>query len=151
MTKRQCIKIAKQYETRREWRKADIRSYKRAKRHRWMLACTEHMKNFGRLQRRKTTHTFMSARNEAREYPTRTQWYKGNQRSYGFARANNLIDKCFRHAPKKNKPRTVMCIETGKIYPGVRAAVKATKLTGVPMVLSGRLESAKGYSFIYLD
>lgn len=151
MTKEQCIKIAKQYNTRAEWRKAHGKSFYRAKYYKWMTACTRHMAKGGRLARRKLKHTFMLARDVARKYPTRTQWFKAEPRTYQFAQINNLIDNCFRHAPKKNQPRNVMCVETGKIYPGVRAAVRATGIKGIPMVLTGKKEKSHGYSFIYLD
>ena len=151
MTKEQCIKIAKQYSTRAEWRKAHSKSFYRARYRKWMMACTQHMSNGGRLRRSKLKHTFMLARDVARSYPTRTQWFKADSRTYQFAQRNNLIDNCFRHAPKKNQPRNVMCVETGKIYPGVRAAVRVTGIKNIPMMLTGKSKKASGYTFIYLD
>ena len=145
-TLEKCLKIAKKYKTIKEWRQGHFNSYCAAQYHKWHSKCTAHMTRLRSLPFR-----FLSASKVASQYPTRTQWFKNNPASYAFARRNKIIDKCFKNGNKLNQPRAVMCVETGRIYPGVRAAVRSTGLKGIPMVLTGKSSNANGYTFIYLD
>ena len=115
-TKERCVKDAKKYKTRIEWRKKSGKCYSSAHRRVWVDECCSHMKGMKKAQRWTKENTIK----DALKYKTKKEWYNTCRSSYDKASINGWITECSKHMTEIIKPSGYWtrerCIEDAKKY-----------------------------------
>ena len=92
-TKEKCREEALKYETKYEWRTKSPKSYAAAYKRNCLNECTNHMIV---IRKNKGYWTLDNCIEDAKNYKTRSEWYK-NSSGYGLAHKNNWLDICCKH------------------------------------------------------
>jgi superfamily II DNA or RNA helicase len=116
-SKEKCIKDAKKYKSRKEWRKKSSSAYSSAYRNGWLEECCRHMIRLVNKIKRFTKELCIK---DANKYKTRTEWFKKSQSAYSKAWNNGWLEECCKHMGQKMKPPRYWtkekCIEDAKKY-----------------------------------
>jgi len=110
-TKENCIKEAKKYKTKSNWRNRNESSYNAAKKNKWIDECCQHM-----IIKYKPINcwTLEECRNSALLCKTKSEWSKRYRRAYVVSLRNNWLDECCIHMVSKYKPFNYWTLEKCK-------------------------------------
>lgn len=114
-TLERCLKSAKRYSSKSEWRRADEGAYYASWSKGWHTECCRHMKTppFSRTLK----WTLKACSKEAKKFKKRIDWSKKSASSYYAARRNGWLDLCCKHMKTiVNKWNVSTCIKDAKRF-----------------------------------
>ena len=94
--KENCLKEARKYSTRTEWRKSSVVSYHVAVKNGWDMELSHIKKRISY----KTEWTKEMCKEIAIKYKRRSDWQKGHPASYQYAYKNGWLNHCCEHMKK---------------------------------------------------
>lgn len=103
-TFKNCLADARQYVSKKEWRKNSLKAYEAARFRGWLEACCDRMKQYHRW-------SLEACQARARKYTTRIEWIKKDVQAYSAARRNKWLDLCCAHMTPLKKPRGYWTLE----------------------------------------
>lgn len=106
-----CIKDAKKYKTKKEWREKSATYYSAALRFGVLSLCTGHMNMLSKW-------TLENCRSESSKFSTKKEWFEKHPASYLGARRNGLMKECTGHMEKNgnNMLQKEDCLKAAALY-----------------------------------
>ena len=154
-TKEACVKDAKKYRTKSEWREDNSSAYSIAHRNDWLDDCCEHMADGYEARNASFTKwTFEACMVDAAKYATPVEWVKASNGAYKRAHLKGWLEQCCAHmtpARRGRVPRPVRNLDTGEVYESATEAAGSIGGRTLNKVLSGARKTAGGYHWAYVD
>lgn len=108
-TKDQCVKEARKYKRKVDWRFGHPKSYAAAAYNKWLPSCYKHMMSSDRAYKigneTKKKWNLERCHKEALKYDSRANWYYSSHGGYAAAMRNGWTDQCCGHMLSNEESR----------------------------------------------